>query len=158
MKFTLYHGLINYRDTIAKCRYLKKLACKGTLRQVFIRVYTYRLGGRGQGVTKRCRLSGLTNSALVYEPKWGGGACGAANEYSCALGDLTPCLTYACSSAEVPHKSRFCLQSAELTREPHSFIGGVHISARALHVLYLILFGYISRLSQRGEGVISSFK
>jgi hypothetical protein len=30
-----------------------------------------------QGVTKRCRLSWLTNSALVYEPKcgrWGGGA------------------------------------------------------------------------------------
>jgi hypothetical protein len=26
-----------------------------------------------QGVTKRCRLSWLTNSALVYEPKCGGG-------------------------------------------------------------------------------------
>ncbi len=26
----------------------------------------------GQGVTKRCRLSWLTNSALVYEPKCGG--------------------------------------------------------------------------------------
>jgi hypothetical protein len=26
-----------------------------------------------QGVTKRCRLSLLTNSALVYEPKCGGG-------------------------------------------------------------------------------------
>jgi hypothetical protein len=26
----------------------------------------------GQGVTKRCRLSWLTNSALVYEPKYGG--------------------------------------------------------------------------------------
>jgi hypothetical protein len=25
-----------------------------------------------QGVTKRCRLSWLTNSALVYEPKCGG--------------------------------------------------------------------------------------
>jgi hypothetical protein len=32
------HGLINYIDTKAKCRHLKKLACKGTLRQVFIRV------------------------------------------------------------------------------------------------------------------------
>jgi hypothetical protein len=44
----------------------------------------------GQGVTKRCRLSWLTNSALVYEPKWGmegGGGCGvSANEYSCAYG------------------------------------------------------------------------
>ncbi len=29
-------------------------------------------GDAGQGVTKRCRLSWLTNSALVYEPKCGG--------------------------------------------------------------------------------------
>ncbi len=34
------HGLIEYTETKAKCRNLKKkLACKGTLRQVFIRVY-----------------------------------------------------------------------------------------------------------------------
>jgi hypothetical protein len=38
-KFTIYkHGLINFIDTKAKCRHLKKLTCKGTLRQVFIRV------------------------------------------------------------------------------------------------------------------------
>ncbi len=38
----------------------------------------------GQGDTQRCRLSWLTNSALVYEPKCGGGGCGvSANEYSC---------------------------------------------------------------------------
>ncbi len=30
------HRIINYIDTKAKCRYLKKLTCKGTLRQVFI--------------------------------------------------------------------------------------------------------------------------
>ncbi len=55
-----------------------------------------------QGVKKRCRLSWLTNSALVYEPKCGGGGgCGvSANEYSCAhgaqinFGDLTHYLTY----------------------------------------------------------------
>jgi hypothetical protein len=35
----LYHGLINYIDTKAKCRQLKKLTCKGTLRQVFISIY-----------------------------------------------------------------------------------------------------------------------
>ncbi len=33
------HGLFNNIDTKAKCRHLKKLTCKGTLRQVFIRVY-----------------------------------------------------------------------------------------------------------------------
>jgi hypothetical protein len=38
-KYTLNHGLINYIHTKAKCRLLKKLTCKGTLRQVFIRVY-----------------------------------------------------------------------------------------------------------------------
>jgi hypothetical protein len=40
----------------------------------------------GQGVTTRYRLSWLTNSALVYEPKfWGeGGSYGvSANDYSC---------------------------------------------------------------------------
>jgi hypothetical protein len=60
-----------------------------------------------QGVTKRCSLSWLTNSVLVYEPKCGGsGGVGlrglrlSANEYSCAhgaqinFGDLTPYLTY----------------------------------------------------------------
>ncbi len=39
-----------------------------------------------QGVTKRCRLSWLTNNALLFEPKCGGrdGDCGvSANEYSC---------------------------------------------------------------------------
>jgi hypothetical protein len=35
----LFHGLINFVDTKAKCRHLKKLICKGTLRQAFIRVY-----------------------------------------------------------------------------------------------------------------------
>jgi hypothetical protein len=47
-----------------------------------------------QGVTQRCRLSLLTNSALVYESQcggmgWGGeggGGCGvSANEYSIAV-------------------------------------------------------------------------
>jgi hypothetical protein len=35
------------------------------------------------GVTKRCRLSWLTNGALEYEPKCGGFRV-SANEYSCA--------------------------------------------------------------------------
>jgi hypothetical protein len=33
------HGLINYIDSNAKCRHLYKFTCKGTSRQVFIRVY-----------------------------------------------------------------------------------------------------------------------
>ncbi len=33
------HGLITCVDIKAKCRYLKKLTCEGTLRQVFNRVY-----------------------------------------------------------------------------------------------------------------------
>jgi hypothetical protein len=68
--------------------------------------YRVRLSGdrraRAEWVTKKCRLSWLTNSALVYEPKSGGrGSCGVlANEYSCAhgaqinFGDLTPFLTW----------------------------------------------------------------
>ncbi len=45
LNFKLYpsvHGLINYVDTKAKCRNLKKFTWQGTLRQVFIR--DYRLG------------------------------------------------------------------------------------------------------------------
>jgi hypothetical protein len=38
-RYPLHHGLINYIDTNAKCRHLKKLTCKETLRQVFIRVF-----------------------------------------------------------------------------------------------------------------------
>jgi hypothetical protein len=54
----------------------------------------------GQGVTKRCRLSLLTNSALVYESKCGGGEVGVAgsqpmNKGQMNLGDLPPYLTYA---------------------------------------------------------------
>jgi hypothetical protein len=40
-----------------------------------------------RGVTRRCRLSWLTTSALVYESKCGGmrvGCVVSANEYSCA--------------------------------------------------------------------------
>jgi hypothetical protein len=36
------HGLISFIDTKAKCRHIKKLTCKGTLRQVFIRVIDWR--------------------------------------------------------------------------------------------------------------------
>jgi hypothetical protein len=32
---TQQHGIINYIDTAAKCRHLKKLTYKGTLQQVF---------------------------------------------------------------------------------------------------------------------------
>ncbi len=38
-----------------------------------------------EGITKRCRLSWVENSAIVYEPKWGGGG-GCCNEYNCAHG------------------------------------------------------------------------
>jgi hypothetical protein len=53
-----------------------------------------------QGVTNRCRLSLLTNSALVYEPKGGGGMRGLSQWvqlYTGAqinYGDLTIYLTY----------------------------------------------------------------
>jgi hypothetical protein len=33
------HGLINYIDTKAKCHHLKRLNCKGNLRQLFIKMY-----------------------------------------------------------------------------------------------------------------------
>ncbi len=33
------HGLFKKKDTKAKWRHLKKFTCKGTLQQVFVRVY-----------------------------------------------------------------------------------------------------------------------
>ncbi len=46
-------------------------------------------GGGGiqqhQGVTKRCRLSWLTNSALVYEPKCGGERVAGSQPMSTAV-------------------------------------------------------------------------
>ncbi len=62
------------------------------------------------GVTKRCRLSLMTNSALVYESQCGGirGVAGSqpmstAVHITCHgaqinFGDLTPYLTYGCSN------------------------------------------------------------
>ncbi len=38
LKVITSHGLMKNIDTKAKCRHLKKLTCKGTLRQMFIRV------------------------------------------------------------------------------------------------------------------------
>jgi hypothetical protein len=37
----------------------------------------------GQEVTKGCRLSWLTDSALIYELNWGEGGGVSADEYSC---------------------------------------------------------------------------
>ncbi len=75
------------------------------------------------GVTEICRLSWLTNSALVNEPKCGVGSCEAsANEYSCALGaqtsfgDLTPYLTYAWYPYIKRDITRFLNQSVGIPR------------------------------------------
>jgi hypothetical protein len=43
-------------------------------------VYIYMTVVPYQGVTKRCRLSWLTNSALIYEPKCGGSGGGAGSQ------------------------------------------------------------------------------
>ncbi len=50
-----------------------------------------------QRVTKRCRLSWRTNSALVYEPKCGRGGrvvAGSQPMSKANFGDVTPYLTY----------------------------------------------------------------
>jgi hypothetical protein len=41
--FAADHGLINYIETKAKGCHLRKFTCKGTLRQVFIKVYRLEL-------------------------------------------------------------------------------------------------------------------
>ncbi len=61
-----------------------------------------------RGLKKRCRLSWLTNSALVYEPKCGGGELRGLSEWvqlctgaQINVGDLTPYLTNALTSLRV---------------------------------------------------------
>ncbi len=55
-----------------------------------------------QGVTKRCCLYWLANSALQYKPKRGGGGGVAGSQpmrgAQINIGDLNPYLTYACSN------------------------------------------------------------
>jgi hypothetical protein len=49
--------------------------------------------------------------------------------------------------------NRLTIENSELVHHFRLyFLGGVHIGARALHVINLIWFGYIARLSQRGGG------
>jgi hypothetical protein len=77
------------------------------------------------GFAKSCRLSWLTNSALVYEPKCGGSCGVSANEHSCAhgaqinFGDLTPYSTYAQDAPRVDKIGQprvTCERSAPLVR------------------------------------------
>ncbi len=62
--------------------------------------------GISQGLTKRCRLYLLTNSALVFEPEWGegGGELRGLSQWvqlytgaQINFGDLTPYLNYGIS-------------------------------------------------------------
>ncbi len=90
--YTIHRRLINYRDTKAKCRHLKKFTWKGTLRQVLIRVFRLEI----QSVilvfsTHLCELFSLSPSlcfnstpppppsqtAEVTDCEWlgGGGGC-----------------------------------------------------------------------------------
>ncbi len=69
-----------------------------------IRLLPYILDTGIQGVTKRCRLSVLTNSALVFEPKRGGGRKLRGHSQWVQLytgdqinfGDLTPYFKFQC--------------------------------------------------------------
>ena len=56
--FAADHGLINYIETKAKGFHLKKLTCKGTLMQVFIRVYSLEIHFNNMLVflTQLCKL------------------------------------------------------------------------------------------------------
>jgi hypothetical protein len=67
-------------------------------------------GGVFAGVTERCRLSLLTNSALVYKPKRGGGGqrVQLRNEAQMKFGDhtITPNLTYGSSRPHVSLQAR----------------------------------------------------
>ncbi len=63
------NGLINYKDTRAKCRHLKLLTCKGTLRLVFIRVYRLEIQSVTQvSSTQLCELWTFSLVQLFHLP------------------------------------------------------------------------------------------
>ncbi len=73
--------------------------------------------------------------------------------------DIVFLLAAAAAPPNILNYSLLRAQNTELTRGPPEvihhfclFIGGVHIGATALHVLNLIWFGNIARLSQWGGG------
>ncbi len=105
------------------------------------------------GVTKRCRLSWLTNSALMYETKcggMGGGGCGfSANKYSCAhgahinIGDLTPYLTYEVNTFLNLDSERDCRIRIEIGRKWYCCKGcsiRIQIVNRNLNLPFLSFF------------------
>jgi hypothetical protein len=63
------HGLINYTDAKAKCRHLKKLNWKGTLRQVFICLRPPPLLGFCLGWSSNfvCSQSGQIQSVTILQ-------------------------------------------------------------------------------------------
>ncbi len=94
-----------------------------------------------QGVTKRCRLPWPTNSALVYEPKCGGGEWPMSTAVhrkwvqldtgaQINFGDLTPYLTYASSLKHKIHT----VYTTEYT-ELQPLLSGVHSVMRVKLVL-----------------------
>ncbi len=57
------------------------LCCRQQWNTKYLAIGSYS-NGRVQEVTKRCRISWLTNSALVYEPKCvGRGSCGGVSQW-----------------------------------------------------------------------------
>ncbi len=61
------NGIINYIDTSAKCRHLTKFTYKGTLRQLFIRLYrleirVHSVRGGGMGFCWRPYFAGVLHS------------------------------------------------------------------------------------------------
>jgi len=86
------------KNTIKYIAFFKTKRIYEYVLQETFSIYRRALGlvEESQGVTKRCHLSRLTNSALVYEPK-----CGGLSQWvklytraQINFGDLTPYLTY----------------------------------------------------------------
>jgi hypothetical protein len=96
----------------------------------------------------RCRLSWLTNSALVYEPKcgWAGGCGVSANEYSCAavhnahgaqinFGDIAPYITYEITTRAELRAKGICGSCPVYLLEggPHGLINFIDTKAKCCH-------------------------
>ncbi len=103
-RHTLLAGQSPFLSRLYRYCRARLLRSKSELSKQIVKLFSVCIASTplGRGVTMICRLSWLANSALLYEPKRGGGeggGCGvSANEYSCRqrinFADLTLYFAY----------------------------------------------------------------
>ncbi len=118
-----------------------------------------------RGVTRRCRLSWLTNSALVCEPKcWGrGDGCGvSANEYiqlytgaQINFGDRTSYLTYGPSCEKIKKQRRPAMSSSLTHLSSHKKVFSPHVPLHGvICFVHVLLHIWEMEMERKKSGLV----